>query len=95
MAELIGTFRWTERFKDARSLAAQQGFRYDVALACGFFWELWNFYSYPKWTYHIPVVGHPRLFEMPLLGNLGYLPFGLELYPMIHLLLHPPPSVKL
>ncbi len=105
MAELIGRFRWTERFKDVRPLAAQKGFRYDVALvglammvllllwprwffpltwislvflldplahwlgrpsllgflekgqrrplvllalgalACGFFWAMWNFYS--------------------------------------------------
>ncbi len=65
------------------------------ALACGFFWEMWNFYSYPKWTYHIPVVGQPRIFEMPLLGYLGYLPFGLELYPMTHLLLHPSPDLRL
>ena len=24
------------------------------ALVCGFFWEMWNFYSYPKWIYHTP-----------------------------------------
>jgi hypothetical protein len=24
------------------------------ALVCGFFWEMWNYYAFPKWTYHIP-----------------------------------------
>src|SRR5207249_1276880 len=22
-------------------------------LVCGFFWEMWNYYSFPKWIYHI------------------------------------------
>jgi hypothetical protein len=57
-----------------------------AALVCGFFWELWNIRSFPKWIYHIPVFGpgealaFPKLFEMPLPGYLGYLPFGLELF---------------
>jgi hypothetical protein len=50
------------------------------ALACGFFWEMWNYYSFPKWTYHIPGLGFSRVFEMPLLGFGGYVPFALELY---------------
>ena len=57
------------------------------ALVCGFFWELWNYWSYPKWIYHVPFVDFAHLFEMPALGYFGYLPFGLELYPMAHLLL--------
>jgi hypothetical protein len=48
-------------------------------LVCGFFWELWNFYAYPKWIYHVPGVEFWKLFEMPALGYLGYLPFALEL----------------
>ncbi len=55
-------------------------------LICGFFWELWNYYSYPKWIYTIPYADWLRLFEMPLLGYGGYLPFALELYAMTHLL---------
>jgi len=46
-------------------------------LVCGFFWELWNTYSLAKWEYTIPGVGRFYLFEMPLLGYAGYLPFGL------------------
>jgi len=50
------------------------------AMVCGFFWEMWNYYSFPKWTYHIPGVGFWRIFQMPLLGYGGYIPFALELY---------------
>jgi len=49
-------------------------------LACGFLWELWNVHSWPKWVYHIPGIDGPKLFEMPLPGYLGYLPFALEVY---------------
>ena len=55
------------------------------ALLCGFFWELWNVYSYPKWVYQVPWVGRFHVFEMPLLGYGGYLPFGLELFAVYHL----------
>ena len=50
------------------------------ALLCGFFWELWNYHSFPKWIYHTPGVEFAHVFEMPLLGYAGYLPFALELY---------------
>ena len=49
-------------------------------LICGFFWEMWNFYSYPKWVYKIPFVDFLRVFEMPILGYGGYLPFSMELF---------------
>ncbi|HWS15216.1 MAG TPA: hypothetical protein VN450_03385 [Candidatus Methylomirabilis sp.] len=48
-----------------------------AALACGFFWEMWNFGSLAKWVYAIPYVDALHVFEMPLLGYAGYLPFGL------------------
>ena len=54
-------------------------------LVCGFFWEMWNFYSYPKWIYRIPYAGWLPLFEMPIAGFLGYLPFSLELFALYHL----------
>ena len=57
------------------------------SLVCGFFWEMWNFYSYPKWIYHVPGVGFAKLFEMPALGYLGYLPFAMELYLVAQLVL--------
>jgi hypothetical protein len=53
-----------------------------ATLITGFFWEFWNFWSYAKWVYTIPfVTGYfPQLFEMPIIGYLGYLPFGLEVF---------------
>ena len=47
-----------------------------AALICGFFWEMWNFYSMPKWHYTLPYVQALHVFEMPLPGYAGYLPFG-------------------
>lgn len=47
-----------------------------AALVCGFFWEMWNFYSMPKWHYTVPYVQALHVFEMPLAGFAGYLPFG-------------------
>jgi hypothetical protein len=49
-----------------------------AALICGFFWEMWNSHSYAGWVYSVPFVGRFKLFEMPILGFAGYLPFGLE-----------------
>ncbi len=56
-------------------------------LICGFFWEMWNFYAYPKWIYAVPFVDFLHVFEMPILGFLGYLPFSLELFCIYHLLM--------
>jgi hypothetical protein len=55
-------------------------------LICGFFWEFWNYWSFPKWVYDVPFVGFGRIFEMPALGYGGYLPFALELFALYHLL---------
>jgi len=49
-----------------------------ASLLCGFLWEMWNFWSWPKWRYTVPWVDTWHLFEMPALGYAGYLPFGLE-----------------
>jgi len=47
-----------------------------AALVCGFFWELWNYGSLAQWHYSIPYAQRFFVFEMPLLGYAGYLPFG-------------------
>jgi hypothetical protein len=48
-----------------------------AAIFCGWFWEMWNYYSLAKWEYRVPFVHRFQIFEMPLLGYAGYLPFGL------------------
>jgi hypothetical protein len=48
-----------------------------AALICGGLWEMWNYVSLAQWKYSIPFVQHFEIFEMPVLGYAGYLPFGL------------------
>lgn len=55
------------------------------ALLCGFFWEMWNYFAYPKWVYHVPFFGFWHIFEMPLFGYLGYIPFAWELHGIVRL----------
>lgn len=49
-----------------------------AGIMCGFFWEMWNYYSLAKWIYSVPYVHRFTIFEMPCLGYAGYIPFGLE-----------------
>jgi hypothetical protein len=51
-----------------------------ATLFTGFWWELWNVYSSPKWIYTIPYLGFWKVFEMPFLGYFGYPFFGLIIY---------------
>ena len=70
--------------------AVRGDYRVIVALAlgvliCGFFWEMWNYGSFPKWYYTVPFFDWAHIFEMPLLGYLGYIPFAWELYAVYQL----------
>lgn len=49
-----------------------------AALICGLFWETWNWHSLAKWVYAVPYVHAFQVWEMPILGFAGYLPFGIE-----------------
>ena len=54
-------------------------------LACGFLWEFWNFWAGTKWVYHLPFLGRwegVRYFEMPVLGLIGFVAFGIETWAM-------------
>ncbi|RME35763.1 MAG: hypothetical protein D6786_00980 [Gammaproteobacteria bacterium] len=57
-----------------------------AALCCGLFWELWNWQARIKWLYTVPGLDCLHLFEMPLPGYAGYLPFGLECLAVARLL---------
>lgn len=82
LALLLGADLATRRAGAAAEMAAGDWTRaatwMAAALICGFFWELWNWRSFPKWIYTVPFVDRWHIFEMPLLGYAGYLPFGLE-----------------
>jgi hypothetical protein len=49
---------------------------------CGGLWEFWNYWALTKWTYTVPYLGNMKLFEMPVLGYLGFPLFALECYAM-------------
>jgi hypothetical protein len=55
-------------------------------LLCGLMWEFWNFWAGSKWIYTVPFFGKWKLYEMPVLGFLGFLPFALECWILYHLL---------
>lgn len=73
---VIGLLRARSYRTIARLMAA--------GLICGFFWEMWNYWSLPKWYYTVPYVGFGKVFEMPILGYGGYLPFALEIFVVYH-----------
>jgi hypothetical protein len=45
---------------------------------CGVLWEFWNYWALSKWTYTVPYFGNVKMFEMPVLGFLGFPPFAIE-----------------
>ena len=54
-------------------------FRFAVAaFICGLAWETWNYYALAKWIYSVPYAHRFLVWEMPIMGFAGYLPFGLE-----------------
>ena len=66
-----------------------------AGLLCGVLWEFWNYWSGAKWIYTIPFFNFWKIFEMPLVGFLGFMPFALECYLFWQLLLSVRQSVKL
>lgn len=57
-----------------------------AGLACGFLWEFWNFWAVSRWVYSVPFFSKFKIFEMPVLGFLGFPPFVLECWIFYHLL---------
>jgi len=50
---------------------------------CGVLWELWNYWARTKWIYTVPGFEDWKLFEMPVLGFLGFPPFAIECVVMV------------
>ncbi|MFO7979898.1 MAG: hypothetical protein R6V00_03570 [Candidatus Aminicenantes bacterium] len=59
-----------------------------AGFTAGFVWEFLNFYSGTKWDYSIPFFDFAHIFQMPLLGYFGFIPFALEIYAVFQLFLH-------
>jgi len=55
-------------------------------LVCGLLWEFWNYWALTRWTYTVPYAGDVKLFEMPMLGYLGFPPFALECFALYNFL---------
>lgn len=51
-----------------------------AGLICGLLWEFWNYSSRARWIYTVPILPEVKLFEMPVLGYLGFPPFALECF---------------
>jgi hypothetical protein len=49
---------------------------------CGWLWEFWNYWAQAKWHYTFPMFQQLKIFEMPVPGYLGFLPFSLECFVM-------------
>jgi hypothetical protein len=49
---------------------------------CGWLWEFWNYWAAAQWHYTFPLFGRWKIFEMPAVGYLGFLPFALECFSM-------------
>lgn len=49
-----------------------------AGLIAGLLWEFWNYWALSKWEYDVPYWGDIKLFEMPVLGYLGFMPFAIE-----------------
>jgi hypothetical protein len=58
-----------------------------AGLITGVLWELWNWGADPHWVYRVPYVGFGKVFQMPILGYGGYLPFALTADAAVRLLL--------
>jgi hypothetical protein len=53
-------------------------------VVCGVLWEFWNYWATTRWTYTVPYLGSVKIFEMPVLGYLGFPAFALECFAMYH-----------
>ena len=54
----------------------------EAGLICGFLWEFWNYWALAKWLYIFPIFENHTLFEMPVVGYLGFPPFAVEIFAM-------------
>lgn len=57
-----------------------------AGLSAGFTWELFNFWAGSHWEYHLPYLDFARVFQMPVFGYIGFMPFALEVFVLYSLL---------
>ncbi len=57
-----------------------------AGFAAGVLWESLNFWAGAHWKYTIPYLNFCKIFQMPIFGFAGFLPFALEVFAMTTLL---------
>ncbi len=55
---------------------------FTAGLIAGILWEFWNYWATARWIYTFPILGHVKIFEMPVLGYLGFPAFAVEVVVM-------------
>lgn len=55
-------------------------------LVCGILWEAWNYWAVAKWIYTVPFFENTKIFEMPVLGYLGFSLFAVETISFLNLI---------
>src|SRR3989454_5551886 len=75
---LFGDMKRGEWGRIARLLVA--------GLVAGVLWEAFNAHAHGKWIYTVPFLEQLKLFEMPVVGFLGFPFFALEVWSLYHLL---------
>jgi hypothetical protein len=53
---------------------------------CGALWEGWNWLASARWSYTVPFLPQVKLYEMPVLGFLGFAPFALAVFALYQFL---------
>jgi hypothetical protein len=59
-----------------------------TGLIAGLLWEFWNYWATAKWIYTVPILGDLKIFEMPVLGYLGFPAFAVEVFVMWEMVKH-------
>ncbi len=57
-----------------------------AGFAAGIIWELFNYWAGSHWEYSLPYLNCWRIFQMPVFGYLGFLPFALEIFGFVQFL---------
>jgi len=57
-----------------------------AGLVAGALWESFNAMARGRWIYTVPFLEHPKIFEMPPAGFIGFPFFALEVWSLYHLL---------
>src|SRR5438067_9982233 len=57
-----------------------------AGLVAGALWESFNAMARGRWIYTVPFLEHPKIFEMPPAGFIGFPFFALEVWSMFHLI---------